>query len=236
MKTDGTIKVFLILFAVLWLAACGGGGGGGAGGPTGAPPNNIPRFAYAANFFDNSVSIYAVNAETGQLRHNGYVAAGANPRSVTVDPSGQFAYVANAGSDNVSAYTLNATTGALTSIGAAVAAGTDPVSVSVDPSGKFAYVANQNSNNVSAYTLNATTGALTARPTVAGRNGNLAMAMTKGTTAVTYAPKFAYVANEGSDNVTTFSINPTTGALTEVGTEVAAGDGPISIVILGVFQ
>jgi hypothetical protein len=76
------------------------------------PPNNhLPRFAYVANFYDSSVSIYTANAETGQLRHNGYVAAGASPLSVTVDPSGKFAYVANSGSSNVSAYTINATTG-----------------------------------------------------------------------------------------------------------------------------
>jgi 6-phosphogluconolactonase (cycloisomerase 2 family) len=44
------------------------------------------------------------------------------------------------------------------------------------------------------------------------------------------------VANFNSDNVTTFSINQTTGALTEVGTAVLAGDTPRSIVILGAFQ
>ena len=48
-----------------------------------------------------------MNAATGQLRHNGYVAAGTNPVSVTVDPSGKFAYVANFGG-GVSAYTINA--------------------------------------------------------------------------------------------------------------------------------
>jgi 6-phosphogluconolactonase (cycloisomerase 2 family) len=48
--------------------------------------------------------------------------------------------------------------------------------------------------------------------------------------------RFAYVANGTSNNVTTFSIDQTTGALTEVGTEVLAGSGPRSMVILGVFQ
>ena len=55
----------------------------------------VPRFACVANSADNTVSIYTVNAVTGQLRHNGYVAAGINLRSVTVDPSGKFAYVAS---------------------------------------------------------------------------------------------------------------------------------------------
>ena len=73
----------------------------------------VPRFAYLANYNDNTVSIYTVNAITGQLRANGYVMAGNRPISVTVDPSGQFAYVANFSSSNVSAYTINATTGVL---------------------------------------------------------------------------------------------------------------------------
>jgi 6-phosphogluconolactonase (cycloisomerase 2 family) len=48
--------------------------------------------------------------------------------------------------------------------------------------------------------------------------------------------RFANEANGTSNNVTTFSIDQTTGALTEVGTEVLAGSGPRSMVILGVFQ
>ena len=39
------------------------------------------------------------------------------------------------------------------------------------------------------------------------------------------------MANYNSDNVTTFRINTTTGALTEVGTAVAAGDAPISVTV-----
>ena len=42
--------------------------------------------------------------------------------------------------------------------------------------------------------------------------------------------------NLGFDSVTTFRIDTTTGALTEVGTAVAAGDGPYSITTLGQFE
>ena len=110
-----------IVALVLGLVSCSGGGGGGGGGVTPPPPGVTPsaRFAYVANFGESTVSIYTVNATTGQLRHNGYVAAGSNPSSVTIAPSGKFAYVANYGSANISAYTINTTTGALTSIGAA---------------------------------------------------------------------------------------------------------------------
>src|SRR6266496_3921033 len=122
--------------AAIGLAGCGG---------------HVPRFAYVTNAGDNTVSIYTVDAVTGQLRARGYVATGTNPQSVAVDPSAKFAYVANGGSSNVSAYSINAATGALTSVGPAVAAGTFPLSITVDPSGTFVYVANGSSNNVSVY-------------------------------------------------------------------------------------
>jgi len=173
MTSKRVLTAVSMLFVLAMLAACGGGGGGGGDSATAPPPNNVPRFAYVANFSDNTVSIYTVNAATGQLRHNGYVAAGTNPSSVTVDPSGKFAYVTNSfngtGGNSVPAYSINATTGALTRIDADgtlagiqnFPAGSGPRAVSVDPAGKFAYVAN-NGGGVSAYTINATTGALTA--------------------------------------------------------------------------
>ena len=43
--------------------------------------------------------------------------------------------------------------------------------------------------------------------------------------------RFAYVANSASGDVTTFSIDPVTGVLTEVGTAVAAGDAPRSVTV-----
>jgi len=88
------------------------------------------------------------------------IAAGTNPLSVVVDPSGKFAYVANFNSNDVSMYTINATTGALTSVGT-IAAGMSPTSIAVHPSGKFAYVTNSASNDVSMYSIDAATGALT---------------------------------------------------------------------------
>ena len=50
------------------------------------------RFAYATNFGDKTVSMYAINSNTGSLASiASAVAAGTGPHSVTVDPSGRFA-------------------------------------------------------------------------------------------------------------------------------------------------
>ena len=181
----------------------------------------VPRFAYVANSGESTVSIYTVNATTGQLRYNGYVAAGSYPSSVTLHPSGKFAYVANFYSNDVSAYTINTTTGALTSIGATVAAGRSPQSVTVDPSGKFAYVANQTSGTVSAYTIDGGTGALTPAGTVAA--GTAAQSIT-----VDPSGKFAYVANGGGTTVSAYTIDAMTGALSSI-SAVPAGFTPYSV-------
>ena len=76
-----------------------------------------PRFAYVADYADNTISIYTVDSATGQLRHNGYVISGKEPSSVTADPSGKFAYTANYGDNTISVFEINGTTGALTSDG-----------------------------------------------------------------------------------------------------------------------
>src|SRR5438445_422351 len=144
---------FCSLGFTLIVTACGGGGGGGA-----APATNIPRYAFVANNGDNSVSSYVVDAAAGRLKYIGKVATGANPNSVTVDPSGRYAYAANGA--NVSQYTIGASGALPPTATATVAAGTNPISVTVDPSGRYAYAANSGSANVSQYTIGAD-GALT---------------------------------------------------------------------------
>ncbi len=189
------------------------------------------KFAYAANLISNTVSAYTIDTSTGVLTNIGVaVPTGTYPISVTVDPTGKFAYVANNGSNDVSAYTINATTGALSIIGTVpTGAGTNPRSVMVDPSAKFAYVANANSNNVQVFTINASTGALTSAGSVSGRSSLISIAMTKGATPVTYTPKFAYVANGSANTISTYTINASTGVLTDTGVSANTNPFPYSI-------
>ncbi len=195
------------------------------------------QFAYVANYGSNNVSVYTIDP-TGVLTAGTPVAAGTNPQSVTVDPSGRFAYVANYGSNNVSVYSINPTTGALTA-GAPVAAGAYPVSVTVDPSGKFAYVANygtgniQNSvsGNVSMYAINHTTGALTAAgtPVATGTNPYSVIIDPSGKFAYVTVGH-AYVGNFDTIDILAYAIDPTTGALSS-GTVAFTGTGRYSVTV-----
>jgi YVTN family beta-propeller protein len=173
------------------------------------------KFAYSATESEppgspGNVSMYTIDATTGALTFIGTIAAGTNPASVGVDPTGKFAYVTNSGSNDVSMYSINTTTGALTSI-TTIAAGATPVSVAVEPSGKFAYVANSGSNDVSMYSINATTGALASIGTIAAGSAPTSV-------AIHPSGKFAYVTNSGSNDVSMYSVDAATGALSLIGT------------------
>jgi YVTN family beta-propeller protein len=202
------------------------------GGSSITRPSYLPRFAYVANYGDNTVSQYTVNAATGQLRHNGYVLAGASPVAVTVDPSNKFAYVANANSNDVSAYTINASSGVLTKVPCTVGplvcngsnfwAGGSPQSISVEPSGKFAYVTNFAASTVTAYSIDAATGALT------HIGVDVPTGLNPVTLSVDPSGRFAYVANWGNNTVWAYTIDASTGALNKVGT-VNTGTNPKSL-------
>jgi DNA-binding beta-propeller fold protein YncE len=173
------------------------------------------KFVYVANQnstfgLAGNVAMFTIDAKTGVLTSIGTIAAGTNPNSVVVDPTGKFAYVVNFSSNDVSMYTINTTTGALASIGT-IAAGTNPDSLAVDPAGKFAYVTNFKSNDVSMYTINSTTGAL--MPI-----GSIAAGMSPTAVVVHPSGKFAYVTNSGSNDISMYSVDTTTGVLTLVGT------------------
>ncbi|MGA3843742.1 lactonase family protein [Ralstonia nicotianae] len=63
------------------------------------------RFAYVANFADDTLSVYAINGATGALAPAGSpVATGGNPFAIAIHPSGRFAYVANVFSGTISLF------------------------------------------------------------------------------------------------------------------------------------
>lgn len=113
--------------------------------------------------------------------------------------------------------------------------GVNPDSVAVDPTGKFAYVANSGTNNISMFTINSTTRALTFV-------GRVAAGIGPSSVVVHPTGKFVYVANESNSdslagNVSMYTINTTTGALTSIGSPVAADFGAhaVSVDPLGKF-
>jgi DNA-binding beta-propeller fold protein YncE len=142
-----------------------------------------------------------------------------------------FAYVTHPSSGEVSVHQLDRTTGALGRAKAGAPAGTGPLAVAAHPGGRFLYVANLNSFNLSEFRIDPDAGTLAPLrapfSTGAGRNplsvavhpaGQLALVGTLFDRGVT-------------GKVTSYVIDPQSGALTPVGEGVFAGLAPQSMAI-----
>ena len=197
---------------------------GGSSSPVGFIVNGIPGFAYVANgtygsVVTGTISAFSVDPNTGSLTPvpGSPFAAGANPTSVTADPTGKFLYEVNdnngATANDLFAFTINPTTGVLTPItGSPFASGNGTLSVSVDPTGKFLYTADSEGDSnttsppsISQFSINTTTGALTlASQTVA------CLPTSHGTANYVVAdPAASFLfASDPSDGACSFSISP----------------------------
>ena len=213
MKPNRTMRVFvswMFLATVLCIGGCSSGpskGGGNPGGGGFTPNLQPPRFAYVANNADYTISEYAVDAASGQLRLNGYaLSGGTDPFSIAATPSGKFLYVANTNSSDISAFTIDPNNGTLTPGSTIACGGTTPYSIVVDPTGKFVFVANFTSADVSAFTIDPNSGALTSvGPTVP-------VGVNPATASVDPSGKFLFVGdNTNITDFTVLSINATSG-------------------------
>lgn len=83
------------------------------------------RFLYGGNRGHDSISIFAVDQESGRLTSRGFVpCGGVTPRHLALTPSGRYLLVANQNSDRVSVLARDEATGALRDTGAALQIGT----------------------------------------------------------------------------------------------------------------
>jgi 6-phosphogluconolactonase len=186
-------------------------------------------FGYASNTSDlggtnGGLWSFTIDPATGAPIGLGTSAGLCTGYPVTIDPSGQFAYSPGVMSDSSSApyglfgFTINATTGALTVIpGSPWTIGSSPpppLATTIDPFGRFAYT--PDGDLIWAFTINST-GALSPMP-------GSPFAFPSDSYAIAIAPngQFAYV--DAPNGVYAYSIDPSTGALSSVGSPVALQD------------
>ena len=168
------------------------------------------HFVYVANSGENDISLYTVDSNSGALREVlPRTTTALNPTNLAMDPGGNFLYVVNRGINGVSSFSISGN-GTLSPVaGTPVAAGFGPSNIAVTLSGKFVYVPNANSTSVSAYAV--TNGGLqpiTGSPFLLG-NGPQAI-------AIDPAEHFVYITNAADSTISVLSIDPTTGALTNI--------------------
>jgi 6-phosphogluconolactonase (cycloisomerase 2 family) len=199
-----------------------------------------PRVAYSLNYYGGSSTAYVTDAATGQLRLRSVIKVGNTPISFHGDKAGKFLFYLNQGtaqsplaippipqtSSSLSAFTLNATGDAREVAGSPYpTSGGLPAATGLTalPGDGFIYVTNSSLNNIEGFAVSAT-GTLTSvgSPFATGAAPN----------PVTFdnAGHFAYVSNQTSSSVFVYSVNGTTGALTEIQADrVATGVSPSAV-------
>ena len=81
------------------------------------------KFVYGSNRGHDSLAIFKVNQESGELTPAGHQSTlGKNPRNFAIDPTGKFLLAANMDSDSIVVFRVDAQTGALAQVG-------EPVSI-----------------------------------------------------------------------------------------------------------
>lgn len=213
----------------------------GTFGATNAPSNVIYSPIVSGNLFVavplptiNLIEMFQVDTNTGSLTSVGtFGTLGNDPTSFAFSPivnGNLFAAAANTNSDNLITYQVNTTTGSLASLGT-IGTGTNPFSVAFSPviNGKlYAAAANSASNNISVYQVNTSSGAFSSVGTFPISGGSVPL-------SITFSPilpgnlLFAAVANEISGNVVIFSVNPSSGAFSQIQTITTVGTLPRSI-------
>jgi len=200
----------------------------------GTSPDN--RFAFAADLGIDEVLIYRFNAAKGTLTPSdpSYVKLnpGAGPRHIAFHPNGKFAYVLAEMEDSVTTFTYKASNGSLSPLQTVSALSTlrkdykgpkEAAEIAVHPNGKFLYASNRGGiDTISAFSLDPLKGTLNLK------NEYPTMGKTPRNFAIDPTGKFLLAANQASNNIVTFRIDATTGALTPTG-DVAEAPAPVCI-------
>jgi 6-phosphogluconolactonase len=226
--------------------------------PTSLTMDPLGRFLYVSG--DDRLTPYfsftgfTINSTTGALTP---IPAGdlvwddLGPLGAVIDPTGKFFYGINYWIPDwaLSSLAVNPATGGLTST--TYGNNSDvPSAVAAHPSGKFLYETSAY-GYIIGYTLDSTTGNLTyipgspygnqcvyGPPCSAGSPYSTPYATGGSPQSIVIEPsgQFAYVANVSTNNVSAYSINATTGALSAVpGSPFTAGVGPMSVAVASAF-
>lgn len=205
-------------------------------GPTSLAVDATGSFVYSVNTAQKNFSGFTISP-TGTLTslscNNS--TGGTNPTSLAMEPAGFLNYTTDAASNTLFIGAiepfLNFPSADCPGGTLSVTTDTAPSAVVVHPSSTYVYVANSGSNDVSGFLVNSNTsfGAQTLTP-ITGQPfaaGTIPMAV-----AADPLGRFLYVANQGSNNVSAYTVSKLTGVLTPTnGSPFAVGTAPSSVTV-----
>jgi 6-phosphogluconolactonase len=182
------------------------------------------RFAYSCDLGTDRIYIYRLDTDNGKLVREGndhITSPGSGPRHLALHPFKNFAYVANELNGTIACMKIDTLTGALdrfqtiSTLAKGNGLQASCADIHITPSGNYLYATNRGQfNNIAMYSISSKTGELT----LIGHQSS------KGKTPRNFiidrTGSYLLVANQDSDNVVTFRINPETGKLIDIGIEV----------------
>jgi len=192
-------------------------------------------FLYVSDESGAAVSAFQVNPSNGNLTElsGSPYTVGSTPYGVVATANRKFLYVANYGDGTISGFSINSSTGQLTAIPGSPfsdGAGADAAVVS-GPNDKYLYICHYGSPaQVGQMTINPSTGALSSPVLISTTGQNCG--------GIIWEPtqRFLYAANWSSNNVTAYSMNSSTGALTMIGVyDVGASPDGINLDASGTY-
>lgn len=184
--------------------------------------NPYNKLIYAVDLGIDKVISYNLNPNaSGFNKSNEYIAKpGSGPRHIDFHKNGKWAYVVTELTGTIEACNVDENTGALsrfqeiTTLQENETQYPGSADIHISPSGKFLYASNRGEiNNIAMFSINQENGNLT----IIGHQS------VKGHTPRNFvidpSGKFLLVANQDSDNIVTFKIDPNTGKLIDTGIE-----------------
>jgi 6-phosphogluconolactonase len=152
----------------------------------------------------------------------------AKPHQVEFDPGGLFVIVPDKGLDQVFTLGLDGLTGKLLALDTPAPAreGAGPRHVVFHPIEDVAYVVNELDSTVTAYGLDPERGALTPLQVLSSLPDTFVGHNRAAEVAVSKDGRFLYASNRGHDSIAIFSVDPTSGRLTNIGWEESHGRTP----------
>ncbi|MFZ3333537.1 MAG: lactonase family protein [Candidatus Acidiferrales bacterium] len=184
-------------------------------------PDN--RFAVVADLGLDELLVYPFDAAQGALGAPRVIKTdpGVGPRHLTLASSGKFVYVVNEMQSSLTVYSYDANNGAMaplqkiSTLPSSFHGENTAAEVVVAPSGKFLYASNRgDDNSIAVFRVNQAKGTLTLVefvPTGGKTPRNF---------AIDPSGKWLLAANQDSNDIVTFRINPKTGRLTQTGKSI----------------
>ena len=199
----------------------------------GAQPTDIsvdpynPALVVSLERFDFVIPI-TYNTVTGAPTLGVAEHSGDRPVSVAVDPTGRFAYVANRNDGSVSCFTVDQSTADITPV-STVGSGSGTNSVVTDPGGRFLYVLSNGGQLLSQFQILDDTGSIALQESMITRAAPSGVAFAQGAHPIDQVPRFLHVAAASSDEIPSYTISPSNGALTELPSPPLTEDRPVSL-------